>query len=112
MAAAPGRAAEGVERMAQCMLSLANGMPDVLCDEEFCLFWRVVDLLDVAQSDWSGCAIQHFALLGGGQELAAWLISAKERVTVDALRQAVDDALADDDTSTPPPAGCVLADEY
>ena len=98
--------------MAQCMLSLANGMPDVLCDEESCLFWRVADQLDVAPSEWSGCAIQHFALLDGGHDLAAWLISAKKRATVDSLRQAVDDALADDGTSAPPPSGCVLADEF
>jgi hypothetical protein len=98
--------------MAQCMLSLANGMPDVLCDEESCLFWRVADQLDVAESDWSGCAIQHFALLDGGNELAAWLISAKERATADALRRAVDDAIGDGENSTPPPGGCVLADEF
>lgn len=97
--------------MAQCMLRLANGMPDVLCDEESCLFWRVADQLDVARSDWSGCAIQHFALLDGGSDLAAWLISAKERATADALRRAVDDAFADGDT-TPPPGGCVLADGF
>jgi len=97
--------------MAQCMLSLANGIPDVLCQEEFCLFWRAVDHLDAAQGEWSGCAIQHFALLDNGQEIAAWLISAKERVAVDGLRYTADDALTGGPETPPPPAGCVLLEE-
>jgi hypothetical protein len=97
--------------MAQCMLSLANGNPDVLCDEEFCLFWRAVDHLGVAQDEWAGCAIQHFALLDDGHDLAAWLISAKGRVATDAVRQAVDEALDDEETSAQPPAGCALVEE-
>ncbi|HEY5467623.1 MAG TPA: hypothetical protein VIK85_00790 [Coriobacteriia bacterium] len=97
--------------MAQCMLSLANGERDVLCEEEFCLFWRAVDQLGVAQSDWSGCAIQHFALLDGGQEIAAWLMSAKERVAADALQHAMGDTVSGDDEGTTPPAGCVLLEE-
>jgi hypothetical protein len=71
--------------MAECKLSLANGKPDTLCDEDFCLFWRAVDQIGVAQGEWSGCAIQHFALLDGGDDVAAWLISAKQRVAAGAL---------------------------
>jgi hypothetical protein len=93
------------------MLSLANGEPDVLCEEEFCIFWRAADLLDVAQGEWSGCAIQHFALLDSGQEIAEWLMSAKERVAADAVRHTVDDAMAGEPETTPPPAGCVLMEE-
>jgi len=97
--------------MAQCMLSLANGERDVLCQEEFCLFWRAVDQLGVPQGEWSGCAIQHFALLDGGEDIAAWLMSAKQRVAADALRYTIDDAVSGDDEATAPPAGCVLLDE-
>jgi hypothetical protein len=93
------------------MLSLANGEPDVLCEEESCLFWRAMDHLDVAQSEWSGCAIQHFALLDDGQGIAAWLRSAKARVAADALRYATGDALPDDGDATPRPAGCVPVEE-
>jgi hypothetical protein len=96
--------------MAQCMLSLANGERDVLCQEEFCLFWRAVDYLDVTQGDWSGCAIQHFALLDAGQEIAAWLMSAKRRVAAGVLRYTVDDAMSGEDGWTPP-VGCMLVEE-
>lgn len=66
--------------MAECLLRRANGRPDTLCDEQACAFWRVADHLGVAgDAEWSGCAIQHFSLLEGGQDLAAWLLSAKER---------------------------------
>ena len=97
--------------MAQCMLSLANGERDVLCQEEFCLFWRAVDQLDVAQGEWSGCAIQHFALLDEGQDIAAWLMSAKQRVAADAMRYTMDGAASGDDEGTTPPAGCVLLEQ-
>ena len=64
--------------MAECKLRLANGRQGVLCDKDGCVFWRVADHLGLAEpSDWSGCAVQHFELLDGGQELASWLLSAK-----------------------------------
>ena len=73
--------------MADCLLRRANGRPDTLCDEEFCAYWRVVDHLGVAEeSDWKGCAIQHFALLEGGEDLAAWLLSVKERAVAEAAK--------------------------
>jgi hypothetical protein len=74
--------------MAECLLRKANGRPDTLCDEHACAFWRVVDHLGVSvDADWSGCAIQHFALLEGGEELAAWLLSAKERAAAAAAER-------------------------
>jgi hypothetical protein len=73
--------------MAECLLRTATGQPDTLCDEASCTFWRVVDELDVAeQGDWTGCAIQHFALLDGGSELAAWLLSAKKRALAESMK--------------------------
>jgi hypothetical protein len=67
-----------------CQLRLANGEPGVECDEEFCIYWRLVDQIGVAeQSDWSGCAIQHFALLEGGGAIASWLLSVKIRAEVE-----------------------------
>jgi hypothetical protein len=85
MAAAPVPGVEGVVRVAECLLRKANGRPDVLCDGDSCVFWRVVDQLGVIQErDWSGCAIQYFALLDGGEEIAAWLLSAKERALAEA----------------------------
>jgi hypothetical protein len=75
--------------MVECKLRAANGVPGVVCDGEFCTFWRVVDLIGVAeQGEWSGCAIQHFALLGGGGEVAGWLLSVKERVEAEAKAEA------------------------
>ena len=72
--------------MAECLLRKANGRPETLCDEQACAFWRVADQLGVAEdTEWSGCAIQHFALLDDGQEIAAWLLSAKERAQAAAL---------------------------
>jgi len=62
-----------------CKLKLANGFGHIPCDEESCTYWRLVDHLGVAEGE-EGCAIQHFALLDGGGEIAAWLLSVKERV--------------------------------
>jgi len=62
-----------------CKLRLAAGMENVPCDEERCTYWRLVDHLGVPTDD-AGCAIQHFALLDGGEQIAAWLLSVKERV--------------------------------
>ena len=71
--------------MLECQLRKANGVSGVLCDEDRCAFWRVVEQLDAGRSDeWTGCAIQHFSLLEGGEEVAAWLLSTKERVEAEA----------------------------
>jgi hypothetical protein len=43
---------------------------------EECSFWRLVEHVDGRNG--SGCAIKHFRLLGN-DELAAWLLSVKER---------------------------------
>jgi hypothetical protein len=57
--------------------------------------------LDVDQNGWSGCAIQHFSMLDGGQEIAAWLLSAKERVLADAARACLDGTIGN---AAPAPA--------
>ncbi len=49
------------------------------CDEEACIYWRVARHVGVDVPD-GGCAIQHFQLLEGGDELASWLLSVKTRV--------------------------------
>lgn len=63
----------------QCELKNANGIPDVECDEEECIYWRVAGHLGVAEYE-DGCAIQHFQLLDDGAEMATWLLSVKARV--------------------------------
>lgn len=62
-----------------CELRAANGIP-AYCEEELCIYWRVVDHLDLG-TPVNGCAIQYFQLLGEeGDGLASWLLSVKERV--------------------------------
>ncbi len=64
---------------AECKLRAANGATGIPCDREKCAFWRVVEHLGVeARSD--GCAIQYFQLLDGGEDIATWLLSVKERL--------------------------------
>ena len=70
--------------MPQCELKVANGIPGVTCDERECVYWRLVEQLDVSSGSLPGqCAIQHFSLLGGGSQIAAWLLSVKRRVEDD-----------------------------
>ncbi|TDB36903.1 MAG: hypothetical protein D9V44_10365 [Actinobacteria bacterium] len=67
--------------MAQCMLRMTNGIDGVPCDEGMCTYWRVVEHLDLGGIPAEGCAVQHFRLLvDGDSDLAAWLLSVKERV--------------------------------
>ena len=62
-----------------CKLKAANHIL-AHCDEAECVYWRVVDHLDLSASV-NGCAIQYFELLGGeGDAVASWLLSVKERV--------------------------------
>jgi hypothetical protein len=50
------------------------------CDEERCVYWRVVDHLELT-APVNGCAIQYFELLGEeGDSIASWLLSVKQRV--------------------------------
>ena len=82
--------------MAECQLRKANGRPDTDCDEAACTFWRFADYLGMAEDgDWSGCAIQHFALLDGGEDVASWLLSAKERIEAMEMPGTTADAAAD-----------------
>lgn len=67
--------------MEECKLRLANGI-DGDCDTGSCTYWRVVEHLDLGvDGPPQGCAVQFFGLLeGGDSDLAAWLLSVKERV--------------------------------
>ncbi|NTW28485.1 MAG: hypothetical protein HGA39_03875 [Coriobacteriia bacterium] len=61
-----------------CKLREANGEPGRLCDGGACAFWRVVE--HVNDESGSGCAIQHYELIGD-TDVSAWLLSVKERLT-------------------------------
>ena len=63
----------------RCELRAVNGLPDVDCDRDECIYWRVAGHLGLAESE-AGCAIQHFELLDGGEDVAAWLLTVKERL--------------------------------
>jgi hypothetical protein len=64
-----------------CRLRAANGLDGVECDGPDCIYWRLVGHLGIAEGvDDAGCAIQHFRMLDGGQEVAAWLMSVKRRL--------------------------------
>ena len=60
-----------------CDLRAANGDPDRDCAAEECPFWRVVG--HVAEAPGTGCAIKHYQLLGD-DDVAAWLLSVRERI--------------------------------
>jgi hypothetical protein len=65
----------------RCELRAANGSYGVTCDGPDCMFWRLADHLELSEGlDRDGCAIQHFELLEGGQEVARWLLSVKRRM--------------------------------
>lgn len=62
-----------------CKLRLANGTPSMLCDGDRCIYWRVAGHMDL-EHEFEGCAIQHFEMLDGGDRMASWLLSVKDRV--------------------------------
>ena len=65
----------------KCELKMTHGI-EALCDEGDCVFWRVAGHLDLVENA-EGCAIQYFELLGqDGLEIAAWLLSVKNRLEV------------------------------
>ena len=66
--------------MDECELRRANDIVGAQCDHEECVYWRVVEHIDEHDSPREGCALQHFALLDSGDEIAAWLLSVKTRV--------------------------------
>lgn len=49
------------------------------CDQDACIYWRIAGHLDVVE-DTAGCAIQYFQLLDGGEDVATWLLSVKNRL--------------------------------
>ena len=61
-----------------CKLKAAVG-ERACCDEEACVYWRVLGHIGV-DAEAEGCAVQHFALLDGGAEVASWLLTVKNRV--------------------------------
>jgi len=66
--------------MDECELRRANDIVGVHCEEEECVYWRVIEHMDEHDGPQNGCAIQHFALLDGGDVMVAWLLSVKTRV--------------------------------
>ena len=53
---------------------------DAFCDGDSCPYWRCVEHLGI-EAPGSGCALQHFNLLGDdGATVAEWLLSVRERV--------------------------------
>ena len=64
----------------ECELKRAAGAGVHPCDHESCAFWHVVEHLDVETGARTGCAIQHFSLLEGGEQVTAWLHSLKQRL--------------------------------
>lgn len=63
----------------ECKLRKTNGMPGMLCDTDSCIYWRVAGHMGL-DDDFEGCAIQHFEMLEGGERMAQWLLSVKQRV--------------------------------
>lgn len=61
-----------------CILRKTAGL-DAHCEHETCIYWRAVGHVGVDVPA-NGCALQYFELLDGGSELAAWLLSVKQRV--------------------------------
>jgi hypothetical protein len=67
--------------MPECALRPANGKLGVDCQGSECVYWRLVEQLDVVEGPApQECAIQHFQLLDGGANVAAWLLSVKKRI--------------------------------
>jgi len=65
----------------RCELRAVNGLYGVMCDGPDCMFWRLTDHLELSEGvDRDGCAVQHFEMLEGGQEVARWLLSFKRRM--------------------------------
>ncbi len=64
----------------ECELRHAVGEAGHACDHERCIYWQAVAHLDIDGDGIDGCAIQHFSLLEGGEEIAAWLLSLKRRI--------------------------------
>ena len=66
--------------MDDCKLRQANGISSP-CDTGACPYWRVIEHLDLPVVSIEGCAVQYFGLIeGGNSELAAWLLSVKDRM--------------------------------
>lgn len=69
--------------MDECKLRVANEIHGVECDGQGCMYWRIVEQLDipVVAEGRTGCAIQYFELLEGDDAgIAQWLLSVKDRI--------------------------------
>lgn len=54
----------------------------IACDEGSCIFWSQIG----PEHARPRCAVQYFGLLGdSGKELAAWLLSLKERADIETV---------------------------
>lgn len=62
-----------------CKLYEQHGEHGRACDKDTCIFWRAVGHLGIGEAE-SGCAIQHFEMLGGDSKVLEWLLSVKQRV--------------------------------
>jgi hypothetical protein len=65
----------------RCELRASLGLSEEACEEQRCVFWRAVEQAGIeCESAGEGCAIQYFGLLEGGEDVASWLLSVKDRV--------------------------------
>lgn len=62
--------------MDECKLTAAMGIAEKHCEGEACIYWRALDHLGPTAG--TGCAIQHFELLGD-HGVAEWLLTVKSR---------------------------------
>jgi len=62
-----------------CKLRADHDQAGAPCDGEACVFWRAVSHVSESHDAPSGCAVQHYELLGD-TGVAQWLLSVKERV--------------------------------
>lgn len=66
--------------MDECTLKRAGGIDGVPCDEDACPFWRLADHVREGGDPHEGCAMEYYSLLDGGDSVAEWLLSVKERI--------------------------------
>ncbi len=78
-----------------CDLRFATSAERRECDGKNCIYWRVLEHLDVDRPEATGCAIRYFGMLHDADpEVGKWLLSVKERM----------DALNAEDTAQDSPA--------
>ena len=73
----------------ECELKAANGVRGGRCDGEDCPYWRALSHLGTPIG--SGCAIEHYELLGD-EKTVKWLLTVKERLEAAANAESSDTA--------------------